>query len=142
MITRKLPATAALLGAIVLSMTLAGQPALAQPSCPCFTSALIDGWFAEQGVFETGSGQSVSCADDPGLTTFDYFDRQVPGPSVLAAFIDVLDSSAGGLTRCVVDLTEPGGTQAEAEITNAEANSCRSAILQSQAWTFFACPKL
>ncbi len=51
MVINILQATAALFGAIILSVTLAGKPALGQlgfpvGDCPCFTSERIDGWFS------------------------------------------------------------------------------------------------
>ena len=53
--------TAALFGAIILAVALAGKPALGQrgipvDDCPCFTS-VIDGWFSALGPFELQPGQ-------------------------------------------------------------------------------------
>ena len=154
MIAGNLPTTASCARAIVLSITLAGQPALAEPGdCPCFTSELIDGWFAERGAYEIEAGQLFSCADDPGLTTFDYFDRLEPGPSLLTAFrVDLVDPSGTRPPRCELNLTDaandledlipPGGTRAKAELTKAQADTCYWEILYSQPWNFFGCPKL
>jgi hypothetical protein len=98
MMTSTLRATAVMLGAIILSVTLAGQPALAKKvkvdddsnvaGCPCFTGKLIDEWFETTGPSKLGSGDVIACVDAPTLTTFDYFDHSASGPSPTAFLID------------------------------------------------------
>ena len=150
--TDPLQALAALPGAIILSVTLAGQPAFAQgvndAACPCFSGAQIDERFARLGPSGVQPGANFSCASGPDQTTFDYFDRAAPGPSPTAFLIDVLYQAGQRPPRCALtsshmandDDNRPGGTGVEWEITSTQALACRREILVSEAWSFFGCP--
>ncbi len=139
--TGTLRSAAALLGAIILSVTLGGQPALAYKArCPCLTGDLIDELFQTLQLSVDQSGQKVACVDDPGFTTFDYFDRSA---SRFSIYIDVTYPTGRKQARCTVDLSTLANdslTESRVEITNDQARACRKEILKSQLWRGLGCP--
>jgi hypothetical protein len=139
--TSTLRSAAAFLGAIILSLTLGGQPALAQTaSCPCLTGDLVDEWFGTLQLSVDQPEQKLLCVDDPGFTTFDYFDRSAPDRSV---YIDVTYPTTMKRARCTVDLSHVASdflTDSRAEITSAQARACRNEILSSGVWRRLGCP--
>jgi hypothetical protein len=139
--TSTLRSAAALLGAIILSVTLGGQPALAQrASCPCLTGDLVDEWFRTLRLSVDQPGQKLACVDDPGFTTFDYLDRSAPRRSI---YIDVTYPTSMRPARCTVDLSPVANdslTDSREEITNAQARACRNEILNSRIWRALECP--
>ncbi len=139
--TSTLPSAAALLGAIILSVTLGGQPALAQrASCPCLTGDQVDDWFRTLRLSVDQPGQKLACVDDPGFTTFDYLDRSTPRRSI---YIDVTYPTSMTRARCTVDLSPVANdflTDSRAEITSAQARACRKEILNSRIWRGLGCP--
>ena len=139
--TSTLRSAAALLGAIILSVTLGGQPALAQKAkCPCLTGDLVDELFQTLQLSVDQPGQKVFCVDDPGFTTFDYFDRSA---SHLSIYIDVTFQTRMTRARCTVDLFNVANdslTESRVEIATAQARACRKAIVKSQVWQGLGCP--
>ncbi len=139
--TSTLRFAAALLGAIILSVTLGGQPALAQTdSCPCLTGDLVDEWFRTPRLSVDQPGQKLACVDDPGFTTFDYLDRSAHRRSI---YIDVTYPTSMRPARCTVDLSHVASdflTESRAEITSAQARACRKEILNSRVWRLLGCP--
>ncbi len=140
--TSTLRSAAALLGAIVLSVTLGGQPALAQrASCPCLTGDLVDELFRTLRLSVNQPGQKLACVDDPGFTTFDYFDRAARGGRSI--YIDLTYPTRRTRARCTIDLSHVANdflTDSRAEITSAEARACRNEILNSRVWRGLGCP--
>ncbi len=139
--TSTLRSAAALLGAIILSVALGGQPAPARTaSCPCLTGDLVDGWFRTLRLSVDQPGQKLACVDDPGFTTFDYLDRSAPGRSI---YIDVTYPTSMMPARCTVDLSPVANdflTESREEITSAQARACRKEILKSRVWRRLGCP--
>ncbi len=139
--TSTLRSAAALLGAIILSVTLGGQPALAYKACPCLTGDLVDELFGTLGLSVDQPGQKVACVDDPGFITFDYFDRAARGGRSI--YIDVTYPTGRTQARCTVDLSHVANdflTESRVEITNAEARACRKQIVKSRVWRRLGCP--
>ncbi len=140
--TSTLRSAAALLGAIILSVTLGGQPALAQrASCPCLTGDLVDELFRTLRLSVNQPGQKLACVDDPGFTTFDYFDRAARGGRSI--YIDVTYSTSRKRARCTVALSHVASdslTESEVGITRAQARACRKEILNSRVWRGLGCP--
>ena len=136
--TSTLRSAVALLGAIVLSVTLGGQPALAQASCPCLTGDLVDGWFRNQRLSVDRPGQLLACVDDPGFTTFDYLERSVSR----SLFIDVTYATRRKRAKCQVDPSHEVNalTESSLELTNDQAKACREEILNSRVWRRLSCP--
>ncbi len=141
--TSTLRSAAALLGAIILSVTLGGQPARAQSaSCPCLTGDLVDEWFRTLRLSVDQPGQKLACVDDPGFTTFDYLDRSAPRRSI---YIDVTYATSMRPAKCTVDLSQVANdslTDSREEITSAQARACRDEILDSRIWRRLACPNI
>ncbi len=139
--TSTLRSAAALLGAIVLSVTLGAQPALAKrASCPCLTGDQVDDWFRTLRLSVDQPGQKLACVDDPGFTTFDYLDRSAPRRSI---YIDVTYPTSMRPAKCTVDLSPVANdilTDSRAEITSAQARACRKEILNSRIWRGLGCP--
>ncbi len=139
--TSTLRSAAALLGAVILSVTLGGQPALAQTdSCPCLTGDLVDGWFRDLRLSLDRPEQKLACVDDPGFTTFDFLVRSAPRRSI---YIDLSYATRKKRARCTVDLSHVANdflTESRAEITNAQAGACRKEILSSRVWRRLSCP--
>ena len=139
--TSTLRSAAALLGAIILSVTLGGQPARAQTaSCPCLTGDLVDEWFRILRLSVDQRGKKLACVDDPGFTTFDYLDRSAPRRSI---YLDVTYATSMTRARCTVDLSSVANdflTDSRAEITSAQARACRKEILNSRIWRRLGCP--
>ena len=133
---------AALLGAVILSVTLGGQPALAQKAdCPCLTRALVDELFQALQLSVDQPGQKVFCVDDPGFTTFDYLDRAAPGGRSI--YIDVTYPTSRTQARCTVDLFNMANEslpESLVKITRAQARACRKEIVKSQIWRGSGCP--
>lgn len=143
--TSTLRSAAGLLGAIILSVTLGGQPALARSSkanCPCLTGDLVDELFETLGLSVDQPGQKVACVDDPELfTTFDYFDRAARGGRSI--YIDVTYPTRKTRARCTVDFSHVANdilTESRVEITSAQARACRKEILKSRVWSGSGCP--
>ncbi len=140
--TSTLRSVAALLGAIILSVTLGGQPALAQSaSCPCLTGDLVDELFGTLRLSADQPGQKVACVDDPGFITFDYFDRAARGGRSI--YIDLTYPTRRTRARCTVDLSHMRNnilTESRAEITSAQARACRKEIVNSRVWSGLGCP--
>ncbi len=137
-----LPSAAALLGAIILSVTLGGQPARAQTaSCPCLTGDLVDEWFRTLRLSVDEPGQRLACVSDDGFLTFDYsLHRSVPRRSI---YIDVTYPTSMRPAKCTVDLSPVANdslTDSRVEITDAQALACRDEILDSRIWRRLACP--
>ncbi len=140
--TSTLRSAAALLGAIILSVTLGGQPARAQSaSCPCLTGDLVDEWFRILRLSVDQRGKKLACVDDPGFTTFDYLDRSAPRRSI---YLDVTYSTSRRPARCTVDLSPVANddflTDSRAQITSAQARACRKEILNRGIWRRLGCP--
>ncbi len=139
--TSTLRSAAALLGAIILSVTLGGQPARAQTArCPCLTGDLVDQWFRTLRLSVDQPGQKLACVDDPGFTTFDYLNRSAPRRSI---YMDVTYPTSMRPARCTVDLSPVANdflTDSRAEITSAQARACRNEILNSRIWRALECP--
>ncbi len=139
--TSTLRSAAALLGAIILSVTLGGQPARAQTgSCPCLTGDLVDEWFRILRLSVDQRGQKLACVDDPGFTTFNYHARSAPRRSI---YLDVTYATSMTRARCTVDLSPVANdslTDSRAEITSAQARACRNEILNSRIWRRLGCP--
>ncbi len=139
--TTTIRSAATLLGAIILSVTLGGQPALAKkPGCPCLTGDLVDELFQTLRLSVDQPGQKVFCVDDPGFTTFDFFDHSA---SRLSIYIDVTFPTGRMQARCTVDLSHVANdslTDSRAEITSAQARACRKEILNSRIWRGLGCP--
>ncbi len=140
--TSTLRSAAALLGAIILSVTLGGQPARAQSaSCPCLTGDLVDEWFEALRLSVDQPGQRLACVSDDGFLTFDYsLHRSAPRRSI---YIDVTYSTSMTPARCTVDLSPVANdslTDSRAEITSAQARACRNEILNSRIWRRLGCP--
>ncbi len=139
--TSTLRFAAALLGALILSVTLGGQPALAQTdSCPCLTGDLVDGWFRDMRLSVDRPEQKLACVDDPGFTTFDFLDRSAPRRSI---YIDLSYPTSRKRARCTVDLSHVANdslTESEVGITRAQARACRKEILNSRVWRRLGCP--
>ncbi len=142
--TSTLRSAAALLGAVILSVTLGGQPALARSSkasCPCLTGNLVDELFRTLGLSVDQPGQKVACVDDPGFTTFDYFDRAARGGRSI--YIDLTYPTRRTRARCTVNLSHVANdilTESRVEITNAQARACHKQIVKSQVWRGLGCP--
>ncbi len=136
--TSTLRFAAALLGALILSVTLGGQPALAKARCPCLTGDLVDGWFRNLPLSVDRPGQVLACVDDPGFTTFDYVERSVSR----SLLIDVTYATSRKRARCLVDPSHEVNALTESwlEITNDQAEACREEILDSRVWSFLGCP--
>ncbi len=137
--TSTLRSAAALLGAIILSVTLGGQPARAQTdSCPCLTDDLVDGWFPTPLPSANQPGQLIACVDDAGFTTFDYLDKSVPR----SLLIDVANATSSKPARCVVDPSHVVNALTESllELTTDQAETCREEILRSEVWESLGCP--
>ena len=141
--TGTLRPAAALLGAVILSVTLGGQPALANEHnrCPCLTGDLVDELFQTLQQSVDQPGQKVFCVDDPGFTTFDFFDRSPPRHAV---YIDVTFPTGRMQARCTVDLFHVSKkiplAESRVEITNAQARDCRKEIVKSEVWLGSGCP--
>ena len=139
--TSTLRSAAALLGAVILSVTLGRQPALAQSAgCPCLTGDQVDELFQKLQLSVDQPGQKVACVDDPGFTTFDYFDRSPPRRSI---YIDVTYPTSRTPARCTVDLSHLANNilkESRVEITSAQARACRKEIVKSQVWKGSGCP--
>ncbi len=143
MITNTLRSAAVLLGVIILSVMLGGQSALARTYCPCLTGELVDAWFPTLPPSVDQQRQIMSCADERGFMTFDYFDhfdRSAPR----SIYIDLRFQRKRQQPRCVVELSPVTNdlTESSAEITNAEAKACRKEILRSQVWSLSGCPDI
>ena len=140
MITNTLRSAAVLLGAIILSVMLGGQSALATKYCPCLTGELVDGWFPTLPPSVDQPRQIMSCADERGFMTFDYFDGSAPR----SIYIDLRFQGKRQQPRCVVELSPVTNdlTESSAKITNAEAKACRKEILRSQVWSLAGCPDI
>ncbi len=140
--TSTLRSAAALLGAIILFVTLGGQPALAQrASCPCLTGDLVDEWFRTLRLSADLPGQKLACVDDPGFTTFDYLDRAARGGRSI--YIDLTYPTRRTRARCTVNLSHVANdilTESRAEITSVQARACREEILNSRVWRLLGCP--
>ncbi len=137
-----LRSAAALLGAIILSVTLGGQPARAQSaSCPCLTGDLVDEWFRTLRLSLDEPEERLACVSDDGFLTFDYsLHRSVPRRSI---YIDVTYPTSMRPARCRVDLSPVANdslTDSREEITNAQARACRNEILNSRIWRALECP--
>jgi hypothetical protein len=141
MYTRTLRSAAALLGAIILSVTLGGQPARAQSaSCPCLTGDLVDEWFQARPLSVNQPEPKFFCVDGPVVTTFDYLDSSAPHRSI---YIDVTYPTSRKRARCTVDLIHVANdllTDTRAEITDAQARACHKEILNSRVWGRLGCP--
>ncbi len=139
--TSTLRSAAALLGAIILAVTLGAQPTRAQTaSCPCLTGDLVDEWFRARRLSVDQSRRNLFCADDPGFITFDYRDGSAPDRSI---YIDVTYPTSRKPARCKVDLIHAANdllTDSRAEITSAQARACHKEILNSRVWRRFGCP--
>ncbi len=140
--TSTLRSAAALLGALILAVTLGGQPVRAQTaSCPCLTGDLVDEWFQHMGLSVDEPDQRLACVSDPGFLTFDYsIHRSEPR---LAIYIDVTYSTSRTRARCTVDLSPAPDvplTDSRVEISDRQANACRDEILDNRIWRLLACP--
>lgn len=140
--TTILRSAAALLGAIILSVTFGGQPARAQSAnCPCLTGDLVDEWFQTLQLSIDQPGQRLACVDDPGFLTFDYsLHRSVPRRAI---YVDVTYPTSMRPARCAVDLSPVANeslTESREEITSAQARACRNEILNSRIWHGLGCP--
>ncbi len=137
--TTTLRSAAALLGAIILSVTLGGQPALAESAdCPCLRGDLVDEWFETLELSVDQPGQLIACVDDAGFTTFDYLDKSVPR----SLLIDVTNGTSSKPARCVVDPSHVVNalTESTLELTTDQAETCREEILDSEVWESLGCP--
>ena len=140
--TSTLRSAAALLGAIILSVTLGGQPARADTArCPCLTGDMVDEWFRTLQLSVDEPRQRLACVSDDGFLTFDYsLHRSDPRRSI---YIDVTYSTNVRPARCTVDLSPVANeslTESREEITDAQALACRDEILDSRIWRRLACP--
>ena len=137
-----LRSAAALLGAIILSVTLGGQPARAQSAnCPCLTGDLVDEWFRTVRLSVNEPEQRLACVSDDGFLTFDYsLHGSAPRRAI---YIDVMYPTSMRPARCTVDLSPVAHdslTESREEITSAQARACRNEILNSRIWRALECP--
>ena len=137
-----LRSAAALLGAIILSVTLGAQPARAdKASCPCLTGDLVDEWFQHMGLSVDEPEQRLACVSDPGFLTFDYsLHRSEPRRAI---YIDVTYSTTMRPARCTVDLSPAPDVplaDSRVEITDVQARACRDEILDNRIWRVLGCP--
>lgn len=139
--TSILRSAAALLGALILAVTLGGQPVRAQTAgCPCLTGDLVDAWFQARPPSVDQPDPSLFCVDGPVVTTIDYLDSSAPDRSI---YIDLLYPTSTRPARCTVDLIHAADdllTDSRAEITDAQASACHEEILASQTWGLLGCP--
>ena len=137
-----LGSAAALLGAIILSVTLGGQPARADTArCPCLTGDLVDEWFRTLQLSVDEPTQRLACVSDHGFLTFDYsLHRSDPRRSI---YIDVTYSTSVRPARCTVDLSPAPDVplaDSRVEITDVQARACRDEILDNRIWRVLGCP--
>lgn len=135
--TSTLMGAAALLGAVILTMTLGGQSAFAQ-GCPYFTGRQIDNWFLETTQFGNEAEQKLLCVDDPGFVTFDFLDRSAPR----SIYLDVTYGTSHTDPEYKVEAapTTTNITKAGGVLTSQEASACRKQIVTSRAWSALGCP--